>query len=137
MRLIKLQALVASASAAGSFQQQVEDFVGQARLLAADGLTWAEVGHLFVAFIAMLVGAAESLIDPSGAAASGEDKKQAVLDAVGYLFDMLAPALPLPMWLSPFRAYVTRSLRALVMALADGAIEAAVARLSQTPKPSA
>jgi hypothetical protein len=133
MRLTKLQALVASASAAGSFQQQIEAFVGQARLLAADGLTWSEVGHLFVAFIVMLVNAAEALIDPSGQAASGEDKKQAVLAAVGYLFDMIAPALPLPMFLSPFRSWLTSSLRALVMSLADGAIEAAVSRLPATP----
>jgi hypothetical protein len=76
MRLTKLQALVASASSAGTFQQQIEAFVGQARLLAADGLTWAEVGHLFVAFIVMMVSAAEALIDPSGTPASGEDKSR-------------------------------------------------------------
>jgi hypothetical protein len=56
-----------------------------------------------------------------------------VLDAVGYLFDMIAPALPLPMLLAPFRSWLTRSLRALVMSLADGAIEAAVSRLPATP----
>jgi hypothetical protein len=137
MRLAKINALTAAAAAAGTLQQQVEAFVAQATLLASDGLTWSEAGQLFLAFIWLCVDAAETLVDPSGNPASGEDKKQAVLDAVGYLFDLVAPMLPLPMFLQPFRGWLRAPLRALVLALASGAIEVAVSRLDpEPPKPA-
>jgi hypothetical protein len=121
----KIQAIAAEAADAGSFQKQVEAFVSKARMLADGGLTPSEAAQLLLAFIELLVGAAEDLQD-----ASGEDKKVAVESAVHYLLDIIAPAVPLPWYLLLFK----RPLRAAAEQLIDGAIEAAVARLPDRPK---
>lgn len=124
MRLQKIQAIAFAAQTAGSFQKLVESFVSQAMLLAAEGLSLAEIGQLFSAFVTLLVEAAEQLGDLTGI-----EKKQTVLDAVGYLFDILAPSIPLPFFLQPFRRWLRAPIKSLVLTLADGAIEAIVSRL--------
>lgn len=123
----KIQEIVAAAESAGGFQKQVEAFVAKARMLADGGLTFSEFGQLVLAFIELLVAAAEDLQD-----ASGEDKKAAVEGAVHYLLDIVGPAVPLPWYLSLFK----RPLRAAIEELIDGAIEAAVARLPASPAPA-
>lgn len=110
----------------GTFREQVEQFVAEARELAADGLTLAEIGQLFSALIALAVSAAMKLSN------AGPDKKQLVLQAVGYLFDALVEFFPLPDWV-PFKAWVRARLapvlKEIVLLLADGAIEAVYAHL--------
>lgn len=120
----QVKLLTTKAAAAGTFAPQVEAFVAEAKLLAADGLTWAEAGQLFTALIALAVAAAQQLSNP------GTEKKQWVLDAVGYLFDAIGPMLPLPAIVQPFRAWIRPYVRRLVLMLADGAIEAIYARLA-------
>lgn len=125
----KIRAIIGYASQSGTFQQQVTAFVQETKTLAADGLTLAEVGNLFVALIGLAVAAAAKLNN------SGEEKKAFVLEAVGYLYDAIAPAIPLPFFLQPFRAFVRPHVRALVLRLADGVIEAVYRRLQLAPQP--
>jgi hypothetical protein len=92
-------------------------FVRQARIAAADGLTWVEVGQLILALVKLLVEAYEGVRDMTG-----EQKKKAVLDAVAELFDAVAdravPTIAKPLW------YVARpAVRSLVLSIADGAVE--------------
>jgi hypothetical protein len=124
MRLKKIAQLQTMAAAAGSFSQRIEQFVAQAMLLAADGLSLAEIGQLFQALVQLAVEGAAEL-----AQSTGEQKKAMVLEAVGYLYDRIAPAIPLPWFLQLFRAFLRVPIRNLVLALASGAIEAVVARL--------
>lgn len=128
MRLVEsLRAAVAAAKAKPTFQAQVEAFVARARELAAEGLTWAELSQLTIALVQLAVSAATQLANP------GADKKALVLAAVGYLFDAVAPRLALPFPLSLVdgwvRPWIQPRLRALVLSLADGAIEAIYSRL--------
>jgi hypothetical protein len=92
-------------------------FVRAARIAAADGLTWVEVGQLVLTLVRLLVQAYEGVRDMTG-----EQKKKAVLDAVAELFDAVAdravPTLAKPLW------YVARpAVRSLVLSIADGAVE--------------
>jgi hypothetical protein len=98
-------------------QKQAADFVASAKVIAADGLTWAEFGQMFVALIALLVRALDAV-----SSMTGEQKHAAVIAAVGSLFDAVAdlcvPAVALPIW------FLARpAVRSLVLALASGAIE--------------
>lgn len=124
MRLQRIQAIAASAQSAGSFQKLVESYVAQAMLLASDGLTLAEIGQLVLGFVTLLVDAAEQITD-----LAGPEKKQAVLDAVGYLYDVIAPAVPLPIFLQPFRRFLRAPMKSVVLSIVSGAIEVAVSRL--------
>jgi hypothetical protein len=135
MRLVEsLRVIVAEAQEKPTFQQQIQAFVARARELAADGLTWAEFMQLALALVQLAVAAAMQLAN------SGADKKALVLSAVGYLFDAVAPKLGLPFPLSLLdgwvRPWIQPRLRALVLSLADGAIEAVYSRLKPAPLPS-
>lgn len=103
---------------ASTFSQQVQEFIAAARVLAGDGLTLAEVGQLFLALITLAVDAAARL------SATGETKKSWVLSAVAQLYDAVAPHVPLPWFVAFLRPLIRPHLRALVLALADGVIEA-------------
>jgi hypothetical protein len=132
MRLVEsLRAAVAAAQSQPTFQAQVEAFVARARELAANGLTWAEFMQLAIALVQIAVAAAMQLAN------SGADKKALVRSAVGYLFDAVAPRLTLPFPLSLLdglvRPWIQPRLRALVLTLADGAIEAVYTRLKSSP----
>jgi hypothetical protein len=92
-------------------------FIRQARIAAADGLTWVEVGQLILALIKLMVQAYEGVRDMAG-----KEKKALVLDAVAELFDAVAdravPTIAKPLW------YVARpAVRSLVLSIADGAVE--------------
>ncbi len=106
-----------------SFKDQVQAFLADAADKAKGGLTLAEIGALFISLIYMAVALLNSVSVP------GADKKALVLEAVGFLFDTIAPAIPLPFWLAPVRLFLRPRLRQLVLAIADGAIEAIYARL--------
>jgi hypothetical protein len=91
-------------------------YINSATGLAADGLTWVEVGELLMGLLRLTIQAAEVLNVP------GEQKKAVVLEAAAWLFDAVAdkavPAVVWPMWI------LARSpVRSLVLALASGAVE--------------
>jgi len=83
-----------------------------------DGLTWAESGQLFIQFLQLAIEAA------TGLDISGPAKKEAVLIAIGELFDAVSPFIPLPWFLSPLRGILIPKLRTVVIAVASGAVEA-------------
>ena len=108
---------IAVASAAGGTLTKIDAFISAAKSAAADGLTWQEFGELLVAFLRL----STALYDEV-AAMTGAEKKAAVLDAVGRLFDAVAdkciPLAAYPIW------YIARpAVRSLVLALASGAVE--------------
>jgi hypothetical protein len=96
---------------------KVRAFLDVATVEAADGLTWAEFGSLFLSLMRLVMTVVDSV---SGL--TGPQKKQLVLDALALLFDTLAdravPAVAWPVWI------VARpAIRSLLLALASGAIE--------------
>jgi len=97
--------------------KKIADFIANAKALAADGLTWAEFGEILIGFLRLAIHAYDGVI-----AMTGVEKKAAVLEAVGTLFDALAdyavPTVLLPVWF-----IVRPAVRSLVIALASGAIE--------------
>lgn len=93
-------------------------FLEKAKAAAADGLTWREFGELLVSLLRTLVAAYDQVVGMDGAA-----KKALVLEAAGQLFDLLADrCVPLIVW--PVWGLVRTPVRALVLALASGAVEA-------------
>ena len=85
---------------------------------AADGLTLREAGQIAIEFLQLAIQAAAKLALP------GSLKKEAVLGAFEELLDVLLPLLPLPWFLAPFRKIILAKAKVILMALADGAIEA-------------
>ena len=107
------------------FDPLISEFIADARAASVDGFTLAEIGELFVEFIDRAVAAAAMLANP------GTEKKAVVLAAVGVLFDNIAPAIPLPMIVQPFRVFIRPYVRQLVIALAGGVIEVSYSRLKK------
>lgn len=104
-------------AAPGGVLTKTDAFISAARSLAADGLTWAEFGELLVALLHLAVAALDAV-----ASMTGEEKKAAVLDAVGRLFDAVADrCVPLVLW--PIWGLARGPVRLLVLALASGAVE--------------
>lgn len=100
-----------------SLAVKVDLFLTAARSAAADGLTWQEFGEQLTALIRL---SAETLDVVTGM--SGPEKRSAVLEAVGLLFDAVAskcvPTVAFPLWL------VARpAVRALLLAIAGGILE--------------
>lgn len=96
---------------------KIHAFVEASKSAAADGLTWAEFGDLMMALLRLVV----TVLDTVGVM-SGAEKKALALEAVASLFDAVAdravPAYLYPVW------FIVRSpIRALVLAIASGAIE--------------
>ncbi len=106
-----------------SFRPLIDAFVADTKARAADGLSLADLGALFNGFIDLCVKEAARLANP------GVEKKQLVLECVAVLYDNVAPMIPLPMILQPFRPFVRPYIRQIVIALADGAIEVSYNRL--------
>lgn len=99
------------------FSEKTIAFVRAARAAAADGLTWSEFGELLVSLLRLLV---QTLDAVSGM--TGPEKKAAVVEAAGMLFDAVADkAVPLAVW--PVWILVRPAVRSLVLAIAAGAIE--------------
>lgn len=107
--------------------EKVAAFLAAARVAAADGITWQEFGELLLALLRMSIHA----IDAVGGM-TGEQKKALVLDAVAALFDGLAdyavPAVIYPVWL-----LARPSIRALILALASGAVEIVLPMVRSQP----
>lgn len=104
-------------------QITINKAVSDARAKAQSGLTLSTAGELFTSFTTMLVEQARKLLN------DGPDKKRFVLDELAKFYDRLAPSIKLPWWLDMFRPLVISQLRAWLLAVADGAIEAIYARL--------
>lgn len=103
-----------------SFEQTINALLASFQAKAAGGVTWAEFLQMLHEFTAAAMAAAQQL------AQAGPTKKQLVLDAVGKLFDMVAPAIKLPFlpwWLNYIRPIVRPYLRQAVMQAADGILE--------------
>lgn len=97
--------------------EKVRVYITSARLAAADGLTWVEFGELLVALLRLLIEALDAVSGMTGA-----EKKAAVVEAAGLLFDAVADkAVPLAAW--PVWILVRPAIRSLVLALAAGAVE--------------
>ena len=91
-------------------------YITTAKVAAADGLTWAEFGELLVGLLRLSVQLADLLNVP------GEQKKAVVMEAAAALFDAVADkAVPTVLW--PLWLVSRSSVRALVLALAAGAVE--------------
>jgi len=91
-------------------------YIVTAKAAARDGLTWAEFGELLMGLLRLAIDTVDVLNAP------GADKKAAVMEAAAALFDAVAdkavPLVAYPFWLA-----IRSPTRALVLAIASGAIE--------------
>jgi len=108
---------IAAAGEHAGLLDKIAAFVSASRAAAADGLTWAEFGELMTGLLRLVVTVLDTVTT-----LSGEQKKALALEAVGELFDAVAdlavPVVAYPVWL-----LARPAVRALVLALASGAIE--------------
>lgn len=114
---IVVAAKQAAADASEGLLSKVAAFIDAATLAAADGLTWSEFGELMLSLLRLVVSSLDLV-----ASLTGPQKKALAVDAVARLFDAVAdqavPAAVYPLWL-----LVRSPVRAIVVALAAGAIE--------------
>lgn len=108
---------IAAADERSGLLDKIAAFIAVSRSAAADGLTWAEFGELMVGLLRLVVTVLDTVTNMTG-----EQKKALALQAVGDLFDAVAdlavPVIAYPVWL-----LARPAVRALVLALASGAIE--------------
>jgi hypothetical protein len=108
---------VMAAGSEATLMAQVAAFLEVAKAKAAGGITWAEFGELLIALLRLSVETLDAVLGMSGA-----EKKSLVLEAVAALFDTLADkAVPVVVW--PVWILARPAIRALVLAIAAGAIE--------------
>lgn len=104
-------------SSPGGVITKLDAYLDTARAAASGGLTWGEFGDLLIAFLRLATGLYDDVVGMTGA-----EKKAAVLDGVGRLFDAVADrCVPLPIW--PVWTLVRSPVRALILALASGATD--------------
>lgn len=106
-----------------NFWPQVQGFLADVKAKSADGLTIAEAAELLNEFLAKCIAMAETLSNP------GTDKKALVLAAIASAFDAVWPAIPLPGFAMFFKPFLYSAVKAVVLAIADGSIQAMVARM--------
>jgi hypothetical protein len=96
---------------------KVHAFVETAKSAAADGLTWAEFGDLMLALLRLVIAGLDAV-----GTMTGPQKKALAIEAVASLFDAVAdkavPTVAYPLWV-----LARPAVRALVLALASGAVE--------------
>lgn len=114
------EAPLAAANAFADLGQQVSAFLAVARLKAAGGITWQEFGQLLMALMRLAVTTLDSV-----ATLTGPQKKMLALEAVAVLFDALAGRC-VPIVTYPAFMAVRPALRALILAIASGAIESLI-----------
>jgi hypothetical protein len=107
-------------AAAAQFEdiaRRVKAFIAAAQDAAADGITWAEFGQLFVSLLRLSIYSLDTMTN-----LTGPEKKEIAIHAVAVLFDVVAdkavPAYVYPLWL-----LVRSPIRSLLLAVAAGAIE--------------
>jgi hypothetical protein len=111
------EAPLTAAAAFDNLSEKVRAYIATAKLASADGLTWAEFGELLTALLRLAV----ATLDDIGTL-SGAEKKDLALVAAAALFDTVADrCVPLLAW--PVYVIARPAIRALVLALAGGAIE--------------
>ena len=113
-----------------SMSADMKAFIVKAKEYAKDGLTIAEIGSLFNDAITFAVQEVEQARNIAGA-----EKKELVMAVVSYVFDTIAPFIPLPFGLSMFRSLITPYIKQVVLLVADGTIEAVVVRLAKPKLP--
>jgi len=101
-------------------------YIVTAKVAAKDGLTWSEFGELLMGLLRLTIHAADVLNVP------GQQKKAVVMEAAAALFDALADRA-VPVWVYPFWLAVRGPTRALVLAIASGAIEQLLPLVRSTP----
>jgi hypothetical protein len=92
-------------------------FIQNARQVAADGLSWSEFSELTSSLMKLATKTLDTV-----QRMSNEEKKAAVMDLVGRLFDAVA-GYAAPVWLYPVWPIAKPILRALVIAFAGGTME--------------
>jgi hypothetical protein len=92
-------------------------FIANARQAASDGLSWSEFSELSSALMKL----ATKFLD-TVQRMTNEEKKAAVMDLVGRLFDAIA-GYAVPVYLYPIWPFAKPILRALVIAFAGGTME--------------
>jgi hypothetical protein len=96
---------------------KIHAFVETAKSAAAGGLTWAEFGDLMLALLRLVIAGLDAVGTMTGA-----EKKALAMEAVSSLFDAVAdkavPTVAYPIWM-----IARPAVRALVLALASGAVE--------------
>lgn len=108
-------------TAAGSqfdnISESVRAYITTAKVAAKDGLSWSEFGELLVGLLRLAVQTLDRV-----ATLTGPQKKELAIAAAAALFDTLADkCVPLVAW--PAYVVARPAIRALVLALASGAIE--------------
>lgn len=101
-------------------------YIVTAKAASKDGLTWSEFGELLMGLLRLTIHAADVLNVP------GQQKKAVVMEAAAALFDALADRA-VPVWVYPFWLAVRGPTRALVLAIASGAIEQLLPLVRSTP----
>lgn len=115
--MINVHAPAAVAAPFEMFSDKVAAFLATARSAAAGGITWSEFGELLVSLLRLTVTALDTV-----QGMTGEEKRAAALAAVASLFDLVADkAIPVGLW--PLWILARPAVRALVLALASGALE--------------
>lgn len=102
-----------------TFTNKLSELLADAQAKLRTGFSWDTLSEAFLTFIhgAMLAAKDELKND-------GPEKKKAVLDWVGSLFDWIVTAAPLPTWLYWVKIpLVKQGVRSIVMAIAGGLIE--------------
>lgn len=96
---------------------KVTAFIDAVKADAADGLTWVEFGELLIALLRIVTQTLDATMS-----LTGPEKKDLAMEAVAVFFDTFAdrcvPIVAWPIWL-----LARPAVRALVLALASGAIE--------------
>lgn len=111
------EAPMAAAKPFDTISECVMAYITTAKVVARDGLTWAEFGELLVGLLRLAVQTVDRV-----ATLTGPQKKELVLAAAAALFDSLADkCVPLVAW--PIYVVARPAIRALVLALASGAVE--------------
>lgn len=100
-----------------NISESVRAYIATAKLVARDGLSWAEFGELLVGLLRLAVRTLDTV-----ATLTGPQKKELAIAAAAALFDSLADkCVPLVAW--PVYVIARPAIRALVLALASGAVE--------------
>jgi hypothetical protein len=98
-------------------EKRIRVFIAAAQEAAAGGVTWPEFGELLIAFLRLAIYAADTVVGMPGA-----KKKELVVAGVAALFDTVADKA-IPTYFYPVWLLTRSSVRALVLAIASGAIE--------------
>lgn len=108
---------LAQAASVVDLAGKVAAFIDAVKADAADGLTWAEFGELLIALLRLVTQTLDATLS-----LTGPEKKAMAMEAVAVFFDTFADkCVPLVAW--PIWLLAKPAVRALVLALASGAIE--------------